>query len=68
MYYSIRMNFEGDANGDGTTTIADIVLIQKALVKPNIDTKLTMAVVDMNNDGKFNVFDLIIIKRMVLNA
>lgn len=61
-------NIQGDANGDGTTTIADIVIIQKALVKSDIDTELAMSVVDMNKDGKFNVFDLIIVKRMVLNS
>lgn len=59
---------QGDANGDGIISIADIVLIQKALVNSNIDTKPAMSVVDMNQDGKFNVFDLIIVRRVVLNT
>ena len=57
----------GDINCDGETTVADIVLIQQSLAGKEIDETLAASVLDMNNDGKFNVFDLIIVKRMLLS-
>lgn len=54
----------GDVNEDGIISIADVILIQKALVKANVNVDFSK--IDINNDGKFNVFDLIIVKRLIL--
>lgn len=56
---------KGDANGDGVITVADIVQIQKCLL--NIINEFDFNVMDVNDDGKFDVFDVIIVRRIVLN-
>ncbi len=58
----------GDINCDGEITISDVVLFQQALANETIDEALAASVLDVNHDGKFDVFDLILIKRMVVNA
>ena len=58
----------GDPNGDGVTNIADIVNLQKVICG---NTKLTpnqATACDLNNDGKIDVFDLILLKQMVAQA
>lgn len=57
---------KGDANGDGEINVADIVLIQKCLVR--IEVEVDFTVLDINNDGTFNVFDVILLKRIILNT
>ena len=56
----------GDLNGDGNTTAADIVLLQKFLVNAAKLTDTQWELADINNDGKINVFDVIILKRRML--
>lgn len=56
---------KGDVNNDSIISIADIILLQKALVKAG---DIDFSVADINNDNKINVFDLIVLKRMVLNS
>ncbi len=55
---------KADADGDGDVTVSDILKIQKSLINP----KMSSVLYDVNGDGKFNVFDLIIAKRNVLNS
>ena len=50
-------NIMGDADGNGKLEIADIVLIQKYLVKK-------ADITDINSSGSINIFDLINIKRL----
>ena len=56
----------GDLNGDGNTTAADIVFLQKFLVNAAKLTDTQWELADINNDGKINVFDVIILKRRML--
>jgi len=55
---------QGDINVDDTINIVDVVLAQKYLL--GIPERVHYKFMDMNNDGKLNIFDLIIIKRIVL--
>ncbi len=55
----------GDINGDGVISVSDIVSVQKALV--GTSTTIDFDVIDINCDNKFNVFDLIILKRMAFS-
>ena len=56
-------NKNGDVNGDGKVDTADIETLTDYLVRKI--TEIDSA--DMNDDGKINVFDLVILKRTVLN-
>lgn len=56
----------GDLNGDGNTTAADIVFLQKFLVNAAKLTDTQWELADINNEGKINVFDVIILKRRML--
>ena len=55
----------GDVNGDKSANIADAVLLQKWLLnKPDSDlTEWTAA--DIYEDGKLNVYDLVLLKQMI---
>ncbi len=55
---------ESDADGDGKITVSDIIKIQKSLGRPIMST----AVYDINGDGKFDVFDVVIAKRQFLES
>ncbi len=48
-------------------TVADLVLLQKFLLNVPTETDLSDKDYDLNNDGKWNVFDLCILKRNLLN-
>ena len=54
----------GDADGNGKLEIADIVLIQKYLVKKADITDINFINSDMDSSGNINIFDLINIKRL----
>lgn len=56
----------GDANSDGKVSIADIVLVQRALWGERSLTAAEWAVLDLHADNKFDVNDLVILKRMLL--
>jgi len=56
----------GDVNNDNVVSISDIVIIQKCLVNAKDFEKPDISVLDVNKGGKFNVFDLVIVKRMLL--
>lgn len=55
---------ECDADGDGKVTVSDIIKIQKSLGRP----KMSTVIYDMNDDGKFNVFDIVIAKRQFIES
>lgn len=64
LYAQWKQNI-GDCNNDGKATIADAVLFEKWLCTIP-DTKLyNWQNVDMNKDGKLNVIDLTLLKRML---
>lgn len=58
----------GDCNGDGTFNIADVVLLQKWLLAvPNV-TIPNWKAADLCEDGRLDVFDLCMMKRLLLNS
>lgn len=57
------INTIGDFNDDYVTGIADVVILQKYLVKKE---SFIMGKPDINNDGKVNVFDLVMLKRIIM--
>lgn len=54
----------GDVNLDGSTNIADAVAFQQYLTNKKVTLDGTL---DLNNDNAVNVFDLIILKRILIN-
>ncbi len=54
----------GDVNADGERTVLDVVMMQKFLL--NIGDLTDASAGDLCEDGRINVFDLAIMKRMVL--
>ena len=57
---------EGDIDGDGSATVADIVLLQKYLVKSGELSDAEAQRANINNDDVLNVYDLILLKRIVI--
>ncbi len=53
----------GDVNADGEFTMLDVVMMQKYLVKAG--TLTDMAAGELTGDGKINIFDLNVMKRMI---
>lgn len=59
-------HYKGDVDRDDDVTINDVVTVQNSFVgKGNIENDKKIYV-DMNEDGKYNVFDLILMKRVVI--
>ena len=55
----------GDVNADGEFTVSDIVLMQKWILgipDANLENQDSA---DMDKNGKLNVFDLCIMKRLI---
>ncbi|MDE5763481.1 MAG: hypothetical protein K2I00_00750 [Ruminococcus sp.] len=69
IYYSNKTaDCTGDVNADGKFTVDDVVLLQKWLsAVPNI-TLPDWKAADLCNDGRLDVFDLCVMKRLVLNS
>lgn len=59
-------DLKGDTNLDGTVAIADIVLLQQYMVNIQTLNEKQINVSDMNNDKLINVFDVILLKRILL--
>lgn len=59
----------GDLDGDGVLKVADAVLLQKYLLNQSEQfSKDQFLASDMNQDGKVDVFDLILLKKAVVAA
>ncbi|MDE6019741.1 MAG: leucine-rich repeat protein [Ruminococcus sp.] len=58
----------GDVNGDGKTTIVDVVGMQKYLFNFKTITKETLKKLDLNDDGRFNIFDMAVLKKQIIDA
>lgn len=62
----IKVNIKGDLNDDGEFNISDVVLLQKRLLAVS-DTELdNWKAADLCEDGKLDVFDLCLMKRMLV--
>lgn len=56
----------GDVNLDGTVTMADVVILQKYLLRKQPLTLQQGQVSDMNGDHAVQVLDLVLLKRQIL--
>ena len=61
VYSSAASILRGDYNGDGTVDTADLVTLNRYLT--GRDTKL--ANTDMNNNGRADIFDMILLRRLL---
>jgi hypothetical protein len=59
-----KKSVTGDVNGDGEFNIADVAAFQKWLLNPVNELKNGKAA-DLTEDGRLNVFDLCLMKRML---
>ena len=57
---------EGDINLDGSFNVADLVLMQKYLLKAATFNKQQAEAADLNKDGNVDIYDLIRIRRMLI--
>ena len=57
----------GDANGDGTVSINDVILIRKYLAELDYDTMISAVEIshgaDANGDGTVNINDVVLIRK-----
>lgn len=58
----------GDVNLDGNASIADIVLLQNHLICKETLTAEQAEKADLHKDQCINVFDIVILKRMIINS
>ncbi|MCI8640578.1 MAG: hypothetical protein HFJ59_01695 [Clostridia bacterium] len=59
---------KGDINGDGKVDTADLLAIQKQLLKiANIESGIRTKAADINNDSKIDTADLLAIQKKLLN-
>lgn len=66
--YSANTARIGDCNGDGSFDVADVILLQKwILAVPNTHLANWKAA-DLCDDGRLNIFDLCMMKRLLLNS
>lgn len=67
-YTDKLVKVQGDANTDGKFDVADVILLQKWLLAVP-DTKLAdWKAADLCEDGRLDVFDLCMMKRMLVNS
>ena len=59
-------DLKGDVNLNGTIEIADVVLLNKHLIKASVLKDQALKNADVNDDKKLNVFDSIAIKTILL--
>ena len=58
--------YDGDANGDGTTNVTDIVLVVGGILSGDVSSLLCSS--DMNEDGLVNVTDIVFLVGNILNG
>ena len=57
----------GDANGDGTVNVVDIVNIVGFVLGTSTPTEDQVCLSDVNGDGTVNVVDIVVIVNDILN-
>lgn len=57
---------KGDTNLNGTIETADLVLLNKHLIKETVLKEQALLNADVNDDNKLNIFDAILLKRMLI--
>ena len=66
--YSANDARTGDCNGDGNFDVADIVLLQKWLLAVPNTHLADWKAADLCEDGRLNIFDLCMMKHLLLNS
>ncbi len=66
--YSANDVRTGDCNGDGNFDVADIVLLQKWLLAVPNTHLADWKAADLCEDGRLNIFDLCMMKHLLLNS
>lgn len=64
---TLSSNLKGDVNIDGEVTVADVIMLQKYLLKAQTFTLGNYVNADTCVEGDVNVFDLAMLKRIVVN-
>ena len=62
---SQESNVTGDVNQDGKADVADLVLLQKYLVR-KVRTLDNYKIADLNSDGTVNIFDAIVLRQRLM--
>ena len=58
---------KGDINMDGTISVADLLLLNKYLLKAGNISKKQFELADMNSDNSADIFDLVCLRKELLN-
>lgn len=56
----------GDLNGDSSVTVADAVLLEKFLLNDSEVSEIVSANADLNDDGRTDVFDMVVMRKMII--
>ncbi len=54
-------------NGDNSVSVADAVLLQKYILGGETLTKEQFDIADMNSDGFVDSFDMVLLRREIIN-
>ena len=65
-FVALNNSVSGDVNNDGSVTISDAVLLQKCLLSVPDTTLPNWKAADLYEDERLNVFDLCLLKRMLI--
>lgn len=64
---SVPYGYHGDVNLDAEVTVADVVALQKYILKTDsMDNEVSRLFADMNDDNKINIIDLALLKSTVI--
>ncbi len=66
MVTTVTETVNGDVNGDGTTDLTDLVLLQKYLVRKGTLTSEQSSRADLNADHVLNVVDAMLLRQLLL--
>lgn len=66
MVTTVTEAVNGDVNGDGTTDLTDLVLLQKYLVRKGTLTAEQSSRADLNADHVLNVVDVMLLRQLLL--
>ncbi|MDE5648737.1 MAG: dockerin type I repeat-containing protein, partial [Oscillospiraceae bacterium] len=70
LFFELQVNAyhyeKGDINMDGDINITDLTILHKYLLKKGDILPEQMYYADMDNNNKLNVFDSILIKRLLI--
>ncbi len=65
-YVEFLVYNKGDCNGDGEFTVSDVVLLQKWILADSNAELTNWKAADLCEDGRLDVFDLCLMKRMLI--